>query len=488
MQLISIGKSAGNRIVISDPRISSYHAEILLGDDGSIVITDKGSTNGTVVRGQRIRTETEVSLNRGDKVSFAGIADLDWSKIPILSPPPPRWQVYDIGTGLKNRIQVHDASGRVSRYHATLKIDPQGKVYINDHSTNGTFVNDVRIPSEQDVPVRRKDKVMFASAVPLDWNIVKPASSKIGAYIAAALLVVVLAGLGVAGSKLGWFDTQWSLEKTYNTYSNSIVCIYHEYRIVAKMLNGDQYVLDVDNDGNYQQNYALKGSDEASRLTKASSGTAFLVDNNGTLATARHITIPWENMLKSSSLAELKKINKIAVNSIVGETVFVGIVYNNTSISRISDFEECSILSRTTDNDEKDVGLLRVKNVKQLPLNFTPVDLDKAFLDGKKIVVGQPVYLIGYPLGVSMFFLNSTGSTNTFEVKLTSQGGAISQMPDAYKFAHNAASFAGSSGSPIFNDKGQLVGIHNAGLSGIGTQGFAWGILAKHVKELYDKE
>ena len=486
MQLISIGKSSGNRIVINDPRISSYHAEILLGDDGSIFITEKKSTNGTTVRGQKIQPETEISVNRGDKITFAGVADLDWSKIPIVLPPPPQWRIYSIGSELRNRIQVNDPSGRVSRYHATIKIDPKGKIFINDHSSNGTFVNGARIQSGQDVHIKRKDKVSFANTVPLDWNIVKLASSTSQMYIAAAIIFLLI-GLGIAGIQSGWFETKWSLEKTYNTYSNSIVCIYHEYRIVANMLNGDQFVLDVDNDGNYQQNYALKGSEEAAKFTKSSSGTAFLVDKNGTLVTNRHITIPWEDMLKNKSLVRLR-INNAVVNSIEGETVYAGIIYNKTSISRISDFEECSILSRTTDNKDKDIGLLRVKNLKQLPPDFTPINLNKAFLDGKKIVVGQPIYLIGYPLGPNMFFLTSTGTTNTIEVKLTSQAGAVSQLPDSYKFAHNAVSFAGSSGSPIFNDKGQLIGVHNSMLPGVGVQGYAWGILAKHAKELYDKE
>jgi len=488
MQLISIGKSTGNRIVINDPRISNYHAEILLGDDGSIFITDKGSTNGTTVRGQKIQPETEVTVNRGDKVSFAGVADLDWAKIPIVSPPPPQWRVYSIGSGLKNRIQINDVSGRVSRYHATLKIDPKGKIFITDHSTNGTFVNDIRIQSGQEVRIKRKDKVSFANVAPLDWKIVKPASSNIWKYIAAAIAIVLIAGLGFFGAKSGWFDSKWSLEKTYNTYSNSIVCIYHEYRVVANMLNGDQLVLDVDNDGNYQNNFAVKGSDDAAKYTKVSSGTAFLVDKTGTLVTNRHITIPWETMLKNKSLVGLQRINNTVIRSIEGETVYVGIVYNKTSISRLSDFEECSILSRTTDNTDKDIGLLRVKNQKQLPLNFTPIDLNKAFLDGKKLTVGETIYLIGYPLGTNMFLITSTGTTNTIEVKLTSQAGAISQLPDAYKFGHNAVSFAGSSGSPIFNNQGQLVGIHNSTISGAGVQGYAWGILAKHAKELYDKE
>lgn len=188
MQLISIGQSSSNRIVINDPRISNYHAELLLGDDGSIFITDKGSTNGTTVRNQRIQAETEVSINRGDKVTFAGVADLDWSRIPTVTPPPPGWQLYSVGSGLRNRIQLNDASGQVSRYHATMKIDPKGKIFINDHSSNGTFVNNIRIPSGQDTPVKRKDTISFANMAVLNWDLVKKsASTSSWMYIAAGL-------------------------------------------------------------------------------------------------------------------------------------------------------------------------------------------------------------------------------------------------------------------------------------------------------------
>lgn len=47
------GRAEDNDIVIPDGSVSSYHGELSLTDDG-IQITDRGSTNGTHVNGQRV--------------------------------------------------------------------------------------------------------------------------------------------------------------------------------------------------------------------------------------------------------------------------------------------------------------------------------------------------------------------------------------------------------------------------------------------------
>lgn len=51
-QAISIGRAADNSVVISEPTVSAHHATISFEDD-QWFITDKGSTNGTYVNGQR---------------------------------------------------------------------------------------------------------------------------------------------------------------------------------------------------------------------------------------------------------------------------------------------------------------------------------------------------------------------------------------------------------------------------------------------------
>jgi len=63
-----IGKAAHNRIVLSDPTVSSTHA-IVLARDGGYNIVDLGSSNGTFVNGRRLGNESHV-LQHGDKIQL----------------------------------------------------------------------------------------------------------------------------------------------------------------------------------------------------------------------------------------------------------------------------------------------------------------------------------------------------------------------------------------------------------------------------------
>jgi SARP family transcriptional regulator, regulator of embCAB operon len=60
-----IGRNPDNDIVLSDPRVSRYHAVVTV-DGTAVMITDFGSANGVHVRGQRIHTVAE--LHDGDRL------------------------------------------------------------------------------------------------------------------------------------------------------------------------------------------------------------------------------------------------------------------------------------------------------------------------------------------------------------------------------------------------------------------------------------
>jgi pSer/pThr/pTyr-binding forkhead associated (FHA) protein len=66
----TIGRRAGNDIVIAtDPYISGAHAMIQC-DDNGVSITDVGSTNGTTVNGVRLQPNARQLLVDGDEVTF----------------------------------------------------------------------------------------------------------------------------------------------------------------------------------------------------------------------------------------------------------------------------------------------------------------------------------------------------------------------------------------------------------------------------------
>lgn len=78
-------------------------------------------------------------------------------------------KVYTIGRDLQNDIVLNDDSDVISRVHATIKFDGT-KMYIIDQSQNGTYVNGMRMESNEEVPVSRNDTVSFANVYDLDWD------------------------------------------------------------------------------------------------------------------------------------------------------------------------------------------------------------------------------------------------------------------------------------------------------------------------------
>ena len=70
---ITVGRLADNALQIEDASVSSHHAELTLGDGGDYVLTDIGSTNGTLLNGKEMAEGEGQRLQAGDKVTFGNI-------------------------------------------------------------------------------------------------------------------------------------------------------------------------------------------------------------------------------------------------------------------------------------------------------------------------------------------------------------------------------------------------------------------------------
>jgi hypothetical protein len=62
---IVIGRLPGCGVVLGDTNVSRRHAQVAL-DDGDVVVTDLGSTNGTFVNGRRV---TRATIRPGDELT-----------------------------------------------------------------------------------------------------------------------------------------------------------------------------------------------------------------------------------------------------------------------------------------------------------------------------------------------------------------------------------------------------------------------------------
>lgn len=103
---------------------------------------------------------------------------------------------YSIGREETCNIRLYDTSNMVSRRHATLNVNGN-KMTITDHSSNGTYINGIRITSGTPVPVTRKDVVSFAQTCELDWKLIPNPAKKIWISVVLALLVIG-SGLAIA--------------------------------------------------------------------------------------------------------------------------------------------------------------------------------------------------------------------------------------------------------------------------------------------------
>lgn len=75
MEIIKIGRSSKNDVVINDPCVSGSHCQIIRDDKGNYVLIDTNSSNGTFVNG--VQRHGEVRLGQSDIVKI-GNTTLPW--------------------------------------------------------------------------------------------------------------------------------------------------------------------------------------------------------------------------------------------------------------------------------------------------------------------------------------------------------------------------------------------------------------------------
>ena len=77
---ISVGRDPSNDIVINDAEVSRKHARLLF-QDGSYVLEDLGSTNGTYINGQRLMGPYQ--LRHGDLVLLGENISMAFEHLPL---------------------------------------------------------------------------------------------------------------------------------------------------------------------------------------------------------------------------------------------------------------------------------------------------------------------------------------------------------------------------------------------------------------------
>lgn len=93
---------------------------------------------------------------------------------------------------------------------------------------------------------------------------------------------------------------------------------------------------------------------------------------------------------------------------------------------------------------DEDLALIRLD--RKVP------DRDLITVSQTMVSVGEPLTMIGYPLGISQ--------------KIVDDGKVLQHGPDKYSFRHKLDTFSSNSGGPLFNVKGEQVGVLVRGTGG----------------------
>jgi ABC transport system ATP-binding/permease protein len=62
--VLTVGRGSGNDLVLDHSSVSRLHAVLKVEADGSVVIADRGSTNGVLVNSERIPGEAKLANGR----------------------------------------------------------------------------------------------------------------------------------------------------------------------------------------------------------------------------------------------------------------------------------------------------------------------------------------------------------------------------------------------------------------------------------------
>lgn len=517
MKLLKIGRDSSCNIVLHSAKVSSLHAELTLLNSGDMVLEDKGSTNGTYIMNQRIQPGKPVNVKRGDAIRFADV-ELQWSQVPMPEDNSAYRGIYGIGTHFNNEIQISGAT--VSRYHATVKHGKDGKMYIFDHSKNGTTVNGTKIPSNNPVQIKKSSAVV-CGGVPVNLSHLPWPDNAWKKIVGVAAAIVLVVGLGFAAKSLIG-GGKMSDQELYNRYNNSVVmlkAIYH-YDVTIGDLSIEQFnkKLISKGYGTIPQKIAI-GEDVSgvsnddlvnviNKMTKNRglyNGTGFFISSDGMLITNLHIVKPWLYYKTNDETGNVenelaKKISKIFAyyvdelkkedplysqyNAYIPQVKVKGVIDNIALVPQGEVFDpqnmiKCKVIYDEGDDLKKDIALIKVVSSK-IPAQCTYVNTqDSINISEEAYNVGDRIFTLGFPKATQIQDIESTDGIQVFQ-----HSGKITKKSEQYRFVFDAVSAGGASGSPIFDAEGMLIGVLNSGYE---DKNFTYGIKAKYVKEMLDK-
>jgi len=400
MKTVYIGRNAGNDVVLSDPFVSGKHACIIQNDDGSYSISDLGSRNGTFVNGYRI---TQSALNYNDIVKLGEFV-IPWQQyFTSVSNDAATGNIiitYTIGRNTDSDIVINDEYA--SSQHAFLYITDLKKVIIQDNkSSNGTFVNNRKVDTCTLYP---GDELKIARTS-LDWMQYLPGSPVQSKKTKRGKPKVWIIPVIVAVSLIILFFSGWFIMKESGLFSgNNKDSVAHD---TVPVFNNLKELV------KYAEKAVFLIESKNSNGRPSVFGTGFFISYKGIGITNAHV-------LQGGSSFDIKTHDGQVCQ--IGEILKTNTIYDY-AIFRVEDCKDFTILKISEETPEK----------------------------------GQDICVLGNPQGIESTLTKGiiSGFKGGEEKEILnghfSEGKTFIQMDVA--ISH------GSSGSPVMNMKGEVIGV-----------------------------
>lgn len=176
----------------------------------------------------------------------------------------------------------------------------------------------------------------------------------------------------------------------------------------------------------------------------------------------------FDNLLQNGDFSIRNKINLYAA--------FTGTIVEGTD--NMIPLSKPRAIGEPGGIDENDVAITQITKKNEIPTDafiFTVPEVD--IMDGD-IEDGYEITVLGYNAGLSPQSLEYQNG-----IEPQAQHGKISSRSKKYLIEYDASIIGGSSGSPVVNNKGELVAINNSGIQGASM---SRGVRTKYLKELLD--
>jgi len=153
------------------------------------------------------------------------------------------------------------------------------------------------------------------------------------------------------------------------------------------------------------------------------------------------------------------------------KTVDISVALHNSA----EEFLPCTI-EKVSEDQSIDLGVLQLTTKETPNTVVNIINLDNAVTDDQTLRPGEKAVMIGYPLGEDL-------AQTISGIKVQLYNGQISKESDGTKIQYSVTSTHGASGSPIFNNCGQLIAVNFSGVEKV--QGYNFGIIAKKIYSVY---